>query len=231
MSDDVGRAVVLVSGGMDSATAALEARARGYDLQFVHATYGQRTADQESACARRLADLVDAAFEEVSLDYLADLGGSSLTDTDRAVEDVTPGGPDEGVPSTYVPFRNANLLAVGVAVAEVCDCEAVFVGAHGEGVPYPDVTPAFFAAFQRVVDVGTGPETDVSVEAPFADGSKADVARRGVELGVPFEDTWSCYRSETPACGTCDACVSRLTALRAAGVTDPIEYEHRPETG
>lgn len=215
-------AVVLVSGGMDSATAAAVAAARGHDRHFLHTSYGQQTAGKEYECARALADHYDARFRRVETDHLARIGGSSLTgDGDIADADTE----RDAVPDTYVPFRNANLLAMAVSYAEANDCTAVFIGAHtGDFQGYPDCRPAFFEAFQRVVDEGTASETAVSVEAPFASGSKAAVVERGLELDVPFELTWSCYRSEEPACGTCDACTYRRRAFEEAGATDPIEY-------
>jgi 7-cyano-7-deazaguanine synthase len=215
-------AVVLVSGGMDSATAAGEAAARGYALHFLHASYGQRTETREHECARGLAEHYDARFVGVETDHLARLGGSSLTG-DGTIPDADPDA--AGIPDTYVPFRNANLLAMAVSYAEANDCSAVFVGAHtGDFQGYPDCRPAFFDAFQRVIDEGTAPETEISVEAPFAAWSKADIVERGLDLDVPFEQTWSCYRREAPACGACDACVYRQRAFETAGATDPIEY-------
>ncbi|WP_115865543.1 7-cyano-7-deazaguanine synthase QueC [Halorussus litoreus] len=223
------RAVVLASGGMDSATAAYEAAADGYDLYLLHTSYGQATEDREYECARQLADEVDAAdFLRVETSHLERIGGSSLTDDEVAVEDADLDS--DGVPSSYVPFRNANLLAMATAYAEANDCGAVFIGAHSEDFSgYPDCRPAFFDAFQRVVDTGTKDDTDIEIRAPFAEWSKTDVAERGVELGVPYDLTWSCYREESPACGTCDACAYRLQAFQRVGVRDPIEYEERPE--
>ncbi|WP_254544450.1 7-cyano-7-deazaguanine synthase QueC [Halomarina pelagica] len=228
-SDAPPRAVVLVSGGMDSATAVYEATARGYEPLFLHTSYGQRTETKEYECARRLAEEADAAdFMHVRTDHLVRVGGSSLTDESMSVADADP--ESEEIPATYVPFRNANLLAMAVSYAEVRGAEAVFVGAHAEDFSgYPDCRPEFFEAFQRVVDVGTRPDTRIRIEAPFAEWSKTDIAERGLELGVPFEHTWSCYREEAPACGTCDSCAFRLGAFRAAGARDPIEYAERPE--
>ncbi|WP_134670889.1 7-cyano-7-deazaguanine synthase QueC [Halorussus marinus] len=223
------RAVVLVSGGMDSATAAYEAQAEGYDLYLLHTSYGQETEDKEYECAERLAEEVDAAdFLRIETDHLAAIGGSSLTDDEMDIADADLDS--ESVPTSYVPFRNANLLAMAVSYAEANDCEAVFIGAHTEDFSgYPDCRPAFFDAFQGVVDAGTRDDTHVEIRAPFAELSKTDIADRGVELGVPYEDTWSCYRAESPACGTCDACAFRLKAFQNVGVRDPIEYERRPE--
>ncbi|WP_205427390.1 7-cyano-7-deazaguanine synthase QueC [Halorussus sp. MSC15.2] len=229
MSDTEKRAVVLASGGMDSATAAYVAAEEGYDLYLLHTSYGQETEGKEYECARRLADEIDAAdFLRVETGHLATIGNSSLTDDEMAVEDADLDS--EEVPTSYVPFRNANLLAMATSYAEANDCEAVFIGAHSEDFSgYPDCRPAFFEAFQHVVDTGTKDDTDIEIRAPFVEWSKTDVAERGTELGVPYEHTWSCYRAEAPACGTCDACAFRLQAFRNVGVRDPIEYEERPE--
>ncbi|PSP76269.1 7-cyano-7-deazaguanine synthase QueC [Halobacteriales archaeon QS_3_64_16] len=226
---DTEQAVVLVSGGMDSATAVYEAIDRGYEPLFFHVSYGQRTAGKESECARRLADSVDATdFLAVEATHLAEIGGSSLTDRDIDIEDADLDS--EEVPTSYVPFRNANLLAMATAYAEASAASAVFIGAHSEDFSgYPDCRPAFFEAFQDVIEQGTKPESDIELLAPFAEGSKTDILRRGLELGVPYEHTWSCYRSAEPACGTCDACAYRLQAFERASERDPIAYETRPE--
>ncbi|WP_280535539.1 7-cyano-7-deazaguanine synthase QueC [Halopenitus sp. POP-27] len=227
--DTTGDAVVLVSGGMDSATTAFEARDRGYDLRLLHTTYGQETADVESECARALADRLDVTdFLHIETDHLARIGASSLTDEELDVADADLDGDD--IPSSYVPFRNANLLAMATAYAEATDAEAVFIGAHSEDYSgYPDCRPAFFETFQQVIETGTKPDTSIDLVAPFVDASKTEIADRGHELGVPFEITWSCYRESQPACGTCDACAYRLKAFQEAGLTDPIDYATRPE--
>jgi 7-cyano-7-deazaguanine synthase len=222
------RAVVLLSGGMDSATAAAEARERGYELYALHTSYGQRTEDRELECARRLAETFDAAdFLRIETGHLSAIGASSLTDDDLDVADADMDSED--VPTSYVPFRNANLLAMATSYAEANGCEAVFIGAHSEDFAgYPDCRPEFFEAFERVVDVGTKPDTEISIEAPFVEESKTEIAERGLDLGVPYEHTWSCYRENEPACGTCDSCAFRLQAFQRLGVRDPIEYEERP---
>ncbi|EMA23983.1 7-cyano-7-deazaguanine synthase QueC [Haloarcula amylolytica] len=228
MTDDT-RAVVLASGGMDSATAAYEAQTRGYDhLYLLHTSYGQNTEGREYDCASALADHVDAAdFLHVETGHLTQIGASSLTDDSMDVADADTDS-DE-IPTSYVPFRNANLLSMAVSYAEANDCGAVFIGAHSEDFSgYPDCRPAFFDAFQGVIDAGTKPDTDIDLVAPFVEWSKTDIAERGVELGVPYEDTWSCYRDDEPACGTCDACAFRLEAFQRIGERDPIEYAERP---
>ncbi|WP_266076253.1 7-cyano-7-deazaguanine synthase QueC [Haladaptatus caseinilyticus] len=222
------RAVILASGGMDSATAAYEARDRGFEPYFMHTSYGQRTEGKEYDCAKQQADELGAEFLHVETSHLATIGGSSLTDDGMSVEDADLESDD--VPDTYVPFRNANLLSMAVSCAEANDCAAVFIGAHSEDFSgYPDCRPAFFEAFQRVVDVGTKDETDIELVAPFVEWSKTDIAERGVKLDVPYEHTWSCYREEEPACGTCDACAYRLQAFHNIDVRDPIDYEERPD--
>ncbi len=222
------RAVVLVSGGMDSATTAYEAASRGYDLFFLHTSYGQRTESKEYDCARQLAETLGAAdFLHIETDHLQQIGGSALTDAEIAVGEADLDS--EEIPDTYVPFRNANLLSMAVSYAEANGCEAVFVGAHSEDFAgYPDCRPEFFEAFETMVAVGTKPETTITVEVPFVENTKTEIAARGVELGVPFEQTWSCYRAEEPACGTCDSCAFRLQAFQRVGVRDPIGYAERP---
>ncbi|GAA0252290.1 7-cyano-7-deazaguanine synthase QueC [Haladaptatus pallidirubidus] len=222
------RAVILASGGMDSATAAYEARERGYEPYFMHTSYGQLTEGKEFDCAKKQAKELGVEFLHVETSHLATIGGSSLTDDEMSVEDADLDS--EEVPDTYVPFRNANLLSMAVSCAEANDCDAVFIGAHSEDFSgYPDCRPAFFESFQQVVNVGTKDDTTIDLVAPFVEWNKTGIAERGTEIGVPYEYTWSCYRDEEPACGTCDACAFRLQAFQNIGVRDPIEYEERPE--
>ncbi|KAB1184800.1 MULTISPECIES: 7-cyano-7-deazaguanine synthase QueC [Haloferax] len=222
------RAVILVSGGMDSATAVYEAMERGYDPLFLHTSYGQRTENKEFESAQRLAEVVGPdEFLRVETEHLKHIGASSLTDESIEVADADMESKD--IPSSYIPFRNANLLSMATSFAESQDASAIFIGAHSEDFSgYPDCRPSFFEAFQQVIDAGTKPETDITLEAPFVEWSKTQIAERGIELGVPYNHTWSCYREEAPACGTCDSCAFRLQAFQRIGVRDPIEYEERP---
>jgi 7-cyano-7-deazaguanine synthase len=223
------RAVILASGGMDSATAAAVAQDAGYKLYMLHTSYGQQTEGKEYECAKAQAEAFDAAdFLHLTTDHLSKIGSSSLTDDEMDVEEANL--ESDEIPSSYVPFRNANLLSMATSYAEANDCEAVFIGAHSEDFSgYPDCRPEFFEAFQHVVNVGTKPETEISIEAPFVESSKTDIAERGIKLDVPYEHTWSCYRDEAPACGTCDACAFRLQAFQNLGERDPIEYAERPD--
>ena len=222
------RAVILVSGGMDSATAVYEAIDRGFEPYFLHASYGQRTESKEYECAKALADEVEAGnFLHIETSHLAQIGESSLTDDEMEVSEADL--ESDEVPSSYVPFRNANLLSMAVSYAEANDCSAVFIGAHSEDFSgYPDCRPKFFDSFQSIIDVGTQDDTQIQLIAPFVEWSKTEIVERGHELDVPFEITWSCYRDEAPACGTCDACAFRLQAFQNAGGEDHIEYDQRP---
>jgi 7-cyano-7-deazaguanine synthase len=228
MSTDDQRAVVLVSGGMDSATAAAVAIDNGYEPYFLHTSYGQNTEHKEFQCAEQLAEESDAeGFLHIETEHLAQIGASSLTDDEIGVDDADMEA-DE-IPTSYVPFRNANLLSMAVSYAEANACDAVFVGAHSEDYSgYPDCRPEFFDAYQRVIDEGTKPETEIKVVAPLVEWTKTDIVEKGAELNVPYGITWSCYRANAPACGTCDSCAFRLEAFQRAGICDPIEYEVRP---
>jgi 7-cyano-7-deazaguanine synthase len=216
-------AVVCVSGGMDSCvTAALAARE--HRLAFLHANYGQRTEAKELACFHSLADHFQAERRlVVSMTALHDIGGSSLTD--RAIP-VREGEPEEGtVPTSYVPFRNAHLLAAAASWGEVLGAQAIFVGAVWEDSSgYPDCRPVFYRAFEEAIRQGTRPETSLRIVTPVIEMSKAEIVRQGAALGAPFELTWSCYQAEEKACGVCESCRLRLRGFAAAGIPDPISY-------
>jgi 7-cyano-7-deazaguanine synthase len=210
---------------MDSSTLAYLAKRRGYDILALHFNYGQRTERKERASAKKIAGLLDAEdFIEVDLGYFAKFGASSLTDKDIPVEEFDPGRAH--MPNTYVPFRNANLLSIATSLAEVKGAEAIFIGVQSlDYSGYPDCRPAFIAAFQRVIELGTKDETEISLFTPFIHMTKTDILREGIRLGVPYEHTWSCYRNEEKACGTCGSCHFRREAFDTAGIRDPIEYE------
>ena len=216
-------AVVCVSGGMDSAVAAALA-AREHRLAFLHANYGQRTEAKELACFQALADHFGAGLRlVVDFSDLRQIGGSSLTD---AAIPVREGEPVDGVvPSSYVPFRNAHLLAAAVSWGEVVGARAIFVGAVWEDSSgYPDCRPEFYRAFEEAVRLGTRPETSLRIVTPVIAMAKAEIVRQGLALGVPFAKTWSCYQAEEPACGACESCRLRLRGFREAGAPDPISY-------
>jgi 7-cyano-7-deazaguanine synthase len=217
-------AVCLVSGGMDSCVTAAVAREENGEIALLHVSYGQLTQERERRAFEELADFYKVSRRlVVSLEHLARIGGSSLTDPAIPVSeaDLASGG----IPTSYVPFRNAHLLAAATSWAEVIGGTSVYIGAVAEDSSgYPDCRPEFYEAFQRAIDAGTRPETRVRVKTPVIHMRKSEIIRRGLELGAPLDLTWSCYRAEALACGTCDSCALRLRAFREAGVADPIRY-------
>jgi len=236
------RAVVLLSGGMDSCVCAALA-ARDHEPAAVHVSYGQRTEERERqsflAISRRLGILDQLVVRNESLRAI---GGSALTDDAIAVPEAQEVGQNSakpssakhssakhssagpGIPVTYVPFRNAHFLAVAVSWAEVLGANKVYIGAvEPDSSGYPDCRPAYYKAFNEVVKMGTK-EGDIEIVTPLIAMKKNEIVRLGLELGAPFDLTWSCYSREDQACGTCDSCVLRLRAFEAAGVPDPIPY-------
>lgn len=223
MSDPRRLAVVCVSGGMDSAVTAAHA-AQSHRLAFLHANYGQRTEEKELACFHALADHFRAEGRlVVDLSGLRAIGGSSLTDRSIPVREAEP---EAGViPTSYVPFRNAHLLASATSWAEVIGARALFVGAVWEDSSgYPDCRPEFYRAFEEAIRLGTRPETSLRIETPVIGLRKAEIVRKGRELGVPFEKTWSCYQAEGIACGVCESCRLRRGGFEEAGDRDPLPY-------
>lgn len=217
-------AVCLVSGGMDSCVTAAIAHAENNDLAFLHVSYGQLTEDRERRAFEELADHFNAAFRlAVSLDHLTRIGGSSLTDKSIPVSRGNPDAP--GIPTSYVPFRNAHFLSIATSWAEVIGAQRVYIGAVAEDSSgYPDCRPEFYDSFQRVIEVGTKPETHIEIRTPVISLRKAEIIKTGISLGAPLNLTWSCYRKSEQACGECDSCLLRLRAFREAGITDPIPY-------
>ena len=217
--------MVLASGGMDSCVTATIA-AQTHELCLMHATYGQRTAKRERAAFDAIAKKLGArATMVVTLDHLKAIGGSSLTDAARDVEVFDASKVGSGIPGTYVPFRNGNLLAMATSWAEVVGADSVWIGAvQQDASGYPDCRREFLEAFERAVNLGTKPETKIAIRAPLLDLTKADIVREGARLKAPLELTWSCYIAEDKACGTCESCGLRLRGFEQAGVKDPIPY-------
>lgn len=217
-------AVCLVSGGMDSCVTAAIANDENAALAFLHVSYGQRTADRELRAFHDLADYYQVKTRlVVSLESLAIIGGSSLTDPAMTVTE-----PDLNtlkIPTSYVPFRNAHLLSTAVSWGEVIGASSIYIGAVAEDSSgYPDCRPEFYEAFQAVLDLGTRPETRITIRTPVIHLKKAEIITTGLQLGAPLELTWSCYQELERACGNCDSCALRLRAFREAGVRDPIPY-------
>lgn len=216
------RAVVLLSGGMDSCVCAALA-ARDHDAAAVHVSYGQRTEERERKSFLAICERLKIRDKLlVRNEALRAIGGSALTDNNIAVPNAEDLG--HGIPVTYVPFRNAHFLAVAVSWAEVLGAAKVYIGAvEPDSSGYPDCRPAYYEAFNRVVKMGTK-DGHIEIVTPLIAMRKAEIVHLGLELNVPFDLTWSCYRREDRACGMCDSCALRLRAFEAAGTRDPIPY-------
>ena len=223
-SDHSELAVCLVSGGMDSCVTAAIANEDVEELAFLHVSYGQRTEERERCAFEAIADHYSVKQRlVVSLEHLAKIGGSSLTDKDVIVTSANLSSP--GIPTSYVPFRNAHLLSIAASWAEVIGAGYIYIGAVAEDSSgYPDCRPDFYAAFQHAIALGTRPETQIEIKTPVIAMKKSQIVELGQKLNAPFELTWSCYGQSEEACGDCDSCALRLRAFRAAGVKDPIPY-------
>ena len=231
MSDEarIKTAVVLLSGGMDSCVALAHAYDDGFVPAALHVNYGQRTQERELKAFNDICDHYSIHQRlVVDISHLAAIGGSSLTDRSidvpsdaRALKPASA----QHVPNTYVPFRNANILSIATSWAEVIGAEAIYIGAVEEDSSgYPDCTEDFFYAYQGVIETGTRPETTIRLHTPVIRHSKAEIVTDGLNMQAPLHLTWSCYRSEEAACGTCDSCRLRLRGFEQAGATDPIPY-------
>jgi 7-cyano-7-deazaguanine synthase len=217
------KAVVLLSGGMDSCVTAAIANQR-HRLALLHASYGQRTEARERRSFDEIANFYGVRERlVVRLDALSQIGGSALTDPNISVPET--GIDARRVPITYVPFRNAHFLSAAVSWAEVIGASAIFVGAVAEDSSgYPDCRPEYYRAFENVIRAGTRPETRIEIATPVIGMRKSDIVRQGLALGAPLERTWSCYQFDDEACGVCDSCRLRLRAFEEAGQADPIAY-------
>src|SRR5580765_6648033 len=216
MADEKERAIVLLSGGMDSCVCAALA-ARDFDAAAVHVSYGQRTEGRERKAFFGIRDRLEMRNEA-----LRAIGGSALTDANIAVPESHALGRE--IPVTYVPFRNAHFLSVAVSWAEVLGAGKIYIGAvEQDSSGYPDCRPAYYDAFNEVIRRGTK-EGNIELVTPLIAMRKHEIVRLGLELGAPLDLTWSCYSREDRACGVCDSCVLRLRAFQEAGTADPIPY-------
>jgi len=222
------KAVVLMSGGMDSCVTAAIA-AQGYEIAALHASYGQRTERREALSFHAIADHFGVETRlAVRLDHFRAIGGSSLTDSSLTIRNADLSSHE--IPNTYVPFRNAHFLSIATSWAEVLGARKIFIGAVWEDSSgYPDCRPEYYEAFNRTIRAGTKPSTDITIETPLIYLSKREIVKRGVELNAPLHLTWSCYKDSDAACGICDSCALRLRAFQEAGIDDPITYANKPE--
>ena len=217
--------IILVSGGMDSCVTSAIAKSANTEIAFLHISYGQITEERERKAFNDIADFYGVEKRlDVSIEYLAKIGGSSLTDKNIKVTDADL--ETNEIPSSYVPFRNANMLAIATSWAEVIGANSIYVGAVAEDSSgYPDCRPEFFESFEKTIATGTKPDTSIKIKTPIIHLSKAEIIKKGMELNAPIHLSWSCYQSEDFACGTCDSCALRLRGFEQANLKDPIPYK------
>lgn len=222
--EHAGRAICLVSGGMDSCVTAAIAREQSKTLAFLHVSYGQLTEHRERLAFENISDYYEVEQRlAVSIESLSVIGGSSLTDPNIAVTRADLHS--SKIPLSYVPFRNAHFLSIAASWAEVIGANTIYIGAVAEDSSgYPDCRPEFYEAFQKAIDLGTRPDTFIRISTPVINLSKAEIILTALRLGAPLNLTWSCYQSSELACGECDSCALRLRAFRIAGSEDPIPY-------
>ncbi|MEA2104858.1 MAG: 7-cyano-7-deazaguanine synthase QueC [Candidatus Cloacimonadota bacterium] len=215
------KVIVLLSGGLDSCVTTAIAH-KNYDLYLLHVNYGHLTEAREKKAFLDIAKFYNVRKTLViDIGYLKKIGGSSLTDTNIQISKTT----HAGIPNTYVPFRNANLLAIAVSWAEVIGAKKIFIGAMEEDSSgYPDCREIFFRSYNEMIKDGTKPETEISIETPILHKSKSEVVTIGKKLNAPMHLSWSCYTNSEKACGTCDSCRLRINAFQKAGFKDEIPY-------
>ncbi len=221
-------AVVAVSGGLDSCVTAAIAK-KDNDLALIHFNYGQKTEKRELKAFHNIADYFEVE-KRLVIDFVhfSKIGGSSLTDKsiDISKADLS----NKEIPSSYVPFRNANILTACVSWAEVIKAKKIYIGAvYEDASGYPDCRPEFFQSFEKVAKLGTKPKTDISIVTPIIHMNKSEIIKQGIELDAPLHLTWSCYRNEGEACGICDSCAFRLRGFQQLQKEDPINYKERPD--
>jgi 7-cyano-7-deazaguanine synthase len=217
------KAVCIISGGMDSALSSKIAQLNGYEIIALHFNYGQRTQRKELEAFRKIAKYLDSIKSyEIDLDFFKSIGASALID--RELE-VPIEGLSDGIPITYVPFRNGIFLSIATSIAEKEGAEAIYIGVVEEDSSgYPDCRESYIEAMEKAINLGTKDDTNIKIEMPLVHLKKEEIVKKALELGVPLENTWSCYKSEDEACGVCDSCRLRLKGFKIAGVLDLIKY-------
>ncbi len=218
------KAVCILSGGMDSTLCSFIAKNAGYEIVAIHFNYGQRTQDRELKAFRDICNALDTTKTyEIDLDFFKQIGASALTDTSLA---VPISGIEDGIPITYVPFRNGIFLSIAGAIAEKEGAKLIYIGVVEEDSSgYPDCRDTFIKKMQDTINSGTKDETKVELKTPLVHLLKSEIVQEAVKLKVPLELTWSCYQNSNKACGVCDSCRLRLNGFKKAGMKDKIEYE------
>ena len=217
------KGIVLVSGGMDSLVVAAIAQKECSEIYFLHLNYGQKTEARELRAFQQMKEFFQPQdILVVDVSYLKQIGGSSLTDRKLEIKDFAG---DNGVPNSYVPFRNAHLVTIATSWAEVICANRIYIGAVEEDSSgYPDCRENFYKALEKAIDLGTKDETKIEICTPIIHKRKAEIIQIGDKLGAPLHFSWSCYRNNEIACGTCDSCALRISAFKEAGLVDPIQY-------
>jgi 7-cyano-7-deazaguanine synthase len=220
------KAIVLLSGGMDSLVCAGEAFYNKQQVSFLHMNYGQKTSDKEKQSFEKIAHHYKIGPEDckiIDMTFLRQIGGSSLTDDKIEVKSYQ--GDSKEIPDSYVPFRNSIILSLAVSWAEVVGATKLYIGANFEDSPgYPDCRPSYYKAFNQLIKEGTK-ASNIEILTPVINLKKKEIVQRGLELKVPFHLSWSCYKNSDMACGTCDSCSLRLRGFKEAGIIDPIDYK------
>jgi len=218
------KAICILSGGMDSTLSTVMALESGYEVVAVHFNYGQLTESRELQAFRDVCDILDIETRhEIDLPFFGQIGASALID--KSLE-VPTDGIEEGVPVTYVPFRNGIFLSIASALAEKHGAKALYIGVVEEDSSgYPDCRASYIEAMQKAINMGTKDETNIEIKMPLVTLSKAQIVQKAIDMNAPLQYTWSCYKSEDKACGVCDSCRLRLRGFELAGVEDPISYE------
>ena len=223
MNKQIKKAVCVMSGGMDSTLAAYMMKNEGYEIIAVHFNYDQRTQTKELECFNSICNALHVENRYIlDLDFFKQLGASALTD--KSI-DVPTTGIEDGVPITYVPFRNGIFLSMSAAVAEKEGATAISIGVVEEDSSgYPDCRESYIKSMQESINLGTKDETNIEIKMPLVALKKSQIVQKSIKLEVPLHLTWSCYKDEDAACGVCDSCRLRLNGFKLAGVTDPINY-------
>ena len=218
------KAVCVMSGGMDSTLSACMMQEAGYEIIAIHFNYNQRTQTKELDCFNKICKRMKIDKEyTLDLDFFKQLGASALTDI---TIDVPTTGIEEGVPTTYVPFRNGIFLSMAAAIAEKEGACAISIGVVEEDSSgYPDCRESYIKSMEESINLGTKDETNIKIHMPLVSLKKSQIVQKSIDLSAPLELTWSCYKNEDQACGICDSCRLRLNGFQLAGVTDPIRYE------
>ena len=217
------KAVCIMSGGMDSTLSAYMMKNDGYEIIGVHFNYDQRTENKELKCFEAICKSLDVKEKYVlDLDFFKQLGASALTD--KNIE-VPISGVEEGVPVTYVPFRNGIFLSMASAIAEKEGAEVISIGVVEEDSSgYPDCRESYIKSMENAINLGTKDETNIEIKMALVHLKKSQIVEESLKLNVPLELTWSCYKNSDEACGVCDSCRLRLNGFKIAGVKDPIKY-------